>query len=58
MPGTEVIFRKALDHRNGEGVSSKLGFSGVNPILSSYLSTLNLSVPYPFYLYRRYLSII
>lgn len=44
MPGTEVIFRKELDHRNGEGVSSKLGFLGVNPILSSYLSILNLSV--------------
>lgn len=45
MPGTEGIFRKELDHRNGEGVSSKLGFSGVSPVLSSYLSTLNLSVP-------------
>lgn len=45
MPGTEVIFRKELDHRDGESVSSKLGFSCVSPILSSYLSTLNLSVP-------------
>lgn len=45
MSGTDVIFSKELDHRSSEGMSSKLGFSGVNSILPSYLSTLNLSVP-------------